>query len=117
MRLIPIQVTGPDLSRCGRHYRVRCSNMRSTQRPDGSLEEIPPERCPAGHPLLPHGTLVGWSPCDCTPGVHGYRTYTCRYSVNGAECGLVLNFPPCRDPSAGPVVVGLINLDRIVPPG
>jgi len=49
--------------------------------------------------------------------VHGYRTYTCRYSVNGAECGLVLNFPPCRDPSAGPVVVGLINLDRIVPPG
>ena len=89
--------------------------MRSTQRPDGSLEEIPPERCPAGHPLLPHGTLVGWSPCDCTPGVHGYRTYTCRYSVNGAECGLVLNFPPCRDPSAGPVVVGLINLELEFP--
>ena len=87
------------------------------QLPDGTVVEVPPERCPAGHPLLPRGTLVGWSPCDCTPGVHGYRTYTCRYSVNGAECGLVLNFPPCRDPSAGPVVVGLINLDRIVPPG
>ena len=49
-----------------------------------------------------HGTLVGWSPCDCTPGVHGHRTYTCRFPVNGAECGLVLSFPPCRDPNAGP---------------
>jgi hypothetical protein len=78
------------------------SNMRSRIRRDGSVEEVPPKRCPAGHPLLPHGTLVGWSPCDCTPGVHGHRTYTCRYPVNGAECGLVLSFPPCRDPSAGP---------------
>jgi hypothetical protein len=25
-----------------------------------------PERCPAGHPLLPRGTLVGWSFCDFT---------------------------------------------------
>jgi hypothetical protein len=78
------------------------SNMSSMQRPDGTLVEIPPERCPAGHPLLPHGTLVGWSPCDCTSGVHGHRTYTCRFIVNGAECGRVLSFPPCRDPSAGP---------------
>jgi hypothetical protein len=34
--------------------------------------------------------------------VHGHRTYTCRFLVNGRECGLVLSFPPCRDPSAGP---------------
>ena len=68
------------------------------QLPDGSVEEIPPERCPAGHPLLPHGTLVGWSPCDCTSGVHGHRTYTCQFLVDGRrECGLVLNFPPCVD--------------------
>jgi len=57
------------------------------QRPDGTLVEIPPERCPAGHPLLPRGTLVGWSPCDCTPSVHGHRTYTCRHLVDGTECG------------------------------
>jgi hypothetical protein len=54
-------------------------------------------------PLLPRGTLVGSSPCDCTPGVHGHRAYTCRYLVDGAECGLVLSFPPCSDPSAGPM--------------
>ena len=77
-------------------------DMRSRIRRDDSVEEVPPERCPAGHPLLPHGTLVGWSPCDCTAGVHGHRTYTCRYPANGAECGLVLSFPPCRDPNAGP---------------
>jgi hypothetical protein len=82
---------------------VRQSNMSSIEQlPDGSVVEVAPERCPAGHPLLPHGTLVGWSPCDCTLGVHGHRTYTCRYLVDGRECGLVLSFPPCRDPSAGP---------------
>jgi hypothetical protein len=81
---------------------MRCSNMRSGMRADGSVEEIPTEHCPAGHPLLPRGTLVGWSPCDCTPGVHGHGTYRCRFLVDGRECGLVLNFPPCRDPSAGP---------------
>jgi hypothetical protein len=76
--------------------------MRSRLRPDGSVEEIPPERCPAGHPLLPRGTLVSWSPCDCTPGVRGPRTYRCRYLVDNVECGLAMYFPPCRDPSAGP---------------
>jgi hypothetical protein len=76
--------------------------MSSIPLPDGTVVEVPPERCPAGHPLRPRGTLVGWSPCDCTPGVHGHRTYTCRFLVNGSECGLVLSFPPCRDPKAGP---------------
>jgi hypothetical protein len=61
--------------------------MRSRLRSDGSVEEVSPERCPAGHPLLPHGTLVGWSPCDCTPGVHGHRTYTCRFLVDSASAG------------------------------
>ena len=89
------------------------SNMRSRIRRDGSVEEVPPERCPAGHPRLPHGTLVGWSPCDCTPGVHGHRTYTCRYVVNRAECGLVLSFPPAMPGSVcRAVVVDLINLSR-----
>jgi hypothetical protein len=37
------------------------------------------------------------------PGVHGHRTYTCRFLVDGRECGLVLSFPPCRDPDAGPL--------------
>jgi hypothetical protein len=69
---------------------------------DGSLVEVPPERRPAGHPLLPDGTLVGWSPCGCTVGSSGHRTYTCRYIVDGVECGLVLSFPPCRDPTAEP---------------
>jgi hypothetical protein len=27
----------------------------------------------------PHGTLVGWSPCDCTPGVHGHRRRPVRF--------------------------------------
>ena len=85
-------------------------DMSSIQLPDGSVVEVAPECCPAGHPLLPRGTLVGWSPCDRTPGVHGHRTYTCRYPVNGRECGLVLSFPRCRDPSAGALVVGLITL-------
>jgi hypothetical protein len=31
----------------------------------------------------------------------GHRTDTCRYVVHGAESGLVLSFPPCRDPAAG----------------
>jgi hypothetical protein len=62
------------------------SNMSSIrQLPDGRVVEVPPERCPAGHPLLPRGTLVGWSPCDCTPGVHGHRTYTCRFLVDWVE--------------------------------
>jgi hypothetical protein len=79
------------------------SNMSSIrQLPDGTVVEVPPDRCPAGHPLLPHGTLVGWLPCDCTPGVHGHRTYRCRFLVDGAECGRVIYFPPCLDPSAGP---------------
>jgi hypothetical protein len=55
--------------------------MSSIQLPDGTLVEIPPERCPAGHPLLPHGTLVGWSPCGCTPGESGHRTYTCYFGT------------------------------------
>ena len=59
--------------------------MHSKRLPDGTVVEIPPERCPAGHPLLPRGTLVGWSPCDCTPGVRGHRTYTCRYIINGTD--------------------------------
>ena len=70
--------------------------------PDGTVVEVPPERCPARHALLPNGTLVGWSPCTCTPGESGHMTYRCRYVVNGVECGRVLSFPPCRDPSAGP---------------
>jgi hypothetical protein len=76
--------------------------MRSKRLPDGSIAEVPPERCPVGHPLLPHGTLVGWSPCGCTPGVSGHRNYTCRFIIDGRECGRVLNYPECRDPSAGP---------------
>jgi hypothetical protein len=52
-------------------------------------------------------TLVGWSPYDCTPGVHGHTHYTCRFLVEGVECGGVLSSPPCRDPSAGPTVLGL----------
>jgi hypothetical protein len=51
-----------------------------------------PDTYRARHPLLPRGTLVGWSPCGCTVGVSGHRTYTCRYMVDGAECGLVLAF-------------------------
>jgi hypothetical protein len=62
----------------------------------------PARALPRRSPAAPAGTLVGWSPCDCTSGVHGHRTYTCRFIVNGAECGRVLSFPPCRDPSAGP---------------
>ena len=52
--------------------------------------------------------FVGWSPCGCTPGVSGHRTYTCRFLVDGRECGRVLSFPACRDPSAWAVVVGLV---------
>ena len=33
----------------------------------------------------------------------GHRTDTCRYVVHGAESGLVLSFPPCRDLAAGPM--------------
>jgi hypothetical protein len=50
-------------SRC-----MSCSNMSSIQLPDGTVVEVPPERCPAGHPLRSRGTLVGWSPYDCTGG-------------------------------------------------
>jgi len=63
-----------------------------------------PERHPeGGRELAPGRTLVGWSPCDCTTGVSGHRTYTCQALVGGRECGLVLSFPPCHDPSAGPM--------------
>ena len=30
-----------------------------------------PERCPAGHELVPGRTVVGWSRRDCTSGVRG----------------------------------------------
>src|SRR6476660_8375384 len=64
-------------------FRLRLEHVFDSIRPDGSVEEVPPERCPAGHPLLPCGTLVGWSPCGCTPGQSGHRTYTCRFIVDG----------------------------------
>jgi hypothetical protein len=40
--------------------------------------------------------LFAMLPCDWTPGVHGHRAYTCRFLVNGSECGRVTYFPPCR---------------------
>jgi len=53
-------------------------------------------------PLVPIVRLKLVARATAPPGVHGHRTYTCRYPVNGSECGLVLSFPPCRDPTAGP---------------
>jgi hypothetical protein len=63
------------------------------------------KRTKARRPVTRYCPTAPWSagrPAICTPGVRGNRTYTCRYLVNGTECGLVLNFPPCRDPNAGP---------------
>jgi len=74
--------------------------MRSIIREDGYLVEVPPERCPAGHRLRPRGVLVGWSLCGCTRGHTGHRTYSCRFLVDGSECGLVVEEPPCVDPGA-----------------
>lgn len=45
---------------------------------DVARSERAPSRCPAGHRLTPNRVLVGWIPCDCTPGAGGHRTWTCR---------------------------------------
>jgi hypothetical protein len=107
-RLLPPSDTGDLQSRmaasCSAFRRAYRSNMSSIVRADGSIVEVAPERCPAGHELAPGRTLVGWSPCDCTAGVSGHRTYTCQALVDGRECGLVLSYPPCQDPSAGPML-------------
>lgn len=54
----------------------------------GPSIERAPTRCPNGHRLGPRTVLVGWVPCDCTPGAGGHRVYTCR------SCDVTIGRPP-----------------------
>jgi hypothetical protein len=52
--------------------------VRMRRNPDGSVSEIPPERCPNGHPLRYPNVLVGWSP---PAGMVGWLCLTCGMEV------------------------------------
>lgn len=45
-------------------------DMRYRRHDDQGVAEIPPDLCPAGHPLKPPDVRVGWDGIG--------RTYTCR---------------------------------------
>jgi hypothetical protein len=62
-----------------RHTDMSQSTMGSIRRPDDNVVEVPPERCPAGHPLLPHGTPGRLGAMRLHASVAGHCTYTYRY--------------------------------------
>lgn len=59
--------------------------------------ERSPRKCPNGHPFGAYKVLIGWAPCDCTPGAGGHRTYECR------TCGVTI----ARPPHVGPLRPGV----------
>ncbi|WP_157434192.1 hypothetical protein [Actinoalloteichus sp. GBA129-24] len=54
-----------------------------------------PTRCDRGHPLVPGWLLVGWHPCDCTPGLLGHRTVTCVRCLDAGAGRDTWHHPPC----------------------
>lgn len=83
--------------------------------------ERAPARCPFGHRLTRYTVLVGWIPCDCTPGAGGHRTWTCR---NRAELHLVQAAVDINDVGwrrysiiAGVLVIGNLRVALELVPG
>ena len=83
---------------------------------DGTHGEIQPERCPAGHPPLPHGTLVGWSPW-----LHGMAEAAIGRTLplfrQSRECATVAQLPAPAETVRWPVVVGVIPDNCAYPAG
>jgi hypothetical protein len=65
------------------------------QRADGQWVEDTPGRCPNGHALGPGTTIVNFTHCDCTEGLMGHRTWTCRAVVGERECAAIYYSEPC----------------------